>query len=65
MIVCVCTGINDSSLRAMVSGGCDNMRALGACSGLGRQCGKCVPCARGIIKEVIVLKNQQSSPLKD
>lgn len=51
MIVCVCERINDQSVRHLAANGYDTMRLLGNECGLGRQCGRCVPYARSLLKE--------------
>lgn len=56
MIVCVCKNLSESDLRILIRDGFDSVRLLGQKCDLGRQCGRCVPYARGVIREELADK---------
>lgn len=58
MIVCICKNISDKTIRQTASRGSDSMSALREELGLGTCCGKCVGCARQVLRDV---KNQESA----
>jgi len=41
MIVCLCTGTNDRTVRRLVNEGASTVRDIGQQSGAGTQCGSC------------------------
>ncbi|TVP59688.1 MAG: (2Fe-2S)-binding protein [Halomonadaceae bacterium] len=51
MYVCLCEAVTDHQIRALAQEGCTSMRQLGEQTGAGRCCGRCVPMARGILRE--------------
>ncbi|GAB3318057.1 bacterioferritin-associated ferredoxin [Haliea atlantica] len=53
MYVCICKGITDHQIRAAVSQGAENMRAVRQTLGVASQCGKCGSLARDIMREAL------------
>ena len=51
MYICVCKAVSDSQIRQAVDSGARSVRELRDRLGLGSCCGKCVPSARGVIRE--------------
>ncbi|NWG87761.1 MAG: (2Fe-2S)-binding protein [Hydrogenophilaceae bacterium] len=51
MYVCVCQAVTESQVRDAVRDGVHSMRALREHLGIATECGKCAPCAHGILKE--------------
>ena len=41
MIVCLCLGVSDSTLRTLVAAGADSAEALARACGAGTDCGSC------------------------
>ncbi len=51
MYVCLCHGINESTLREAVKNGSRTLRELSFQTGCGTQCGSCVPQVRELLTE--------------
>lgn len=51
MYVCMCFGVTDRQIRKAAKSGCSSMRELGQELSVGRQCGRCAPMAREILRE--------------
>ncbi len=45
MIVCVCKRVSDRKIRELTHEGVCSLEQLQACTGVGTQCGQCVPAA--------------------
>jgi bacterioferritin-associated ferredoxin len=50
MIVCVCAGVSERKLRAVIAGGATTVNAVGRECGAGTGCGACRPLIRGCIR---------------
>lgn len=46
MYVCICKAVKQSQIHEAVANGAYSVRELSERLGVGRECGKCVPCAR-------------------
>jgi len=53
MYVCLCHGINESTLRDAVQKGSRTLRELSFQTGCGTQCGSCVPQVRELLSETL------------
>lgn len=51
MIVCVCNNISDREIRQAVDMGLTTMAELRRDLGVATCCGKCHPCAKGVLNE--------------
>ena len=51
MYVCMCYGVSDWQIRKAAQSGCSSMRELGQALNVGRQCGRCAPMARELLRE--------------
>ncbi len=51
MIVCVCNNVSDKNIRHAVASGATSMSELRADLDIGTCCGKCVSCARSVLRE--------------
>lgn len=51
MYVCMCFGVTDRQIRKAAKSGCSSMRELGKELNVGRQCGRCAPMARELLRE--------------
>ncbi|WP_172962375.1 bacterioferritin-associated ferredoxin [Hydrocarboniclastica marina] len=51
MYVCMCFGVTDRQIRQAARTGCGSMRELGKELNVGRQCGRCAPMARELLRE--------------
>lgn len=51
MIVCVCNNISDREIRQAVDMGLTTMAELRRDLGVATCCGKCHPCAKGVLHE--------------
>jgi bacterioferritin-associated ferredoxin len=53
MIVCICHGINEKTLREAVDAGATTMNDLRAQTGVATCCGKCTDCAQCVLDEAL------------
>lgn len=51
MIVCVCEGVSDRTVRAHIQRGADSVAALGQCCRAGIDCGRCRDMLRTLVAE--------------
>lgn len=51
MYVCICSAVNDTTIRAAVVGGQTNFKALCRELNIVRTCGKCALCARNVFEQ--------------
>ncbi|XKH53379.1 nitrite reductase large subunit NirB [Citricoccus nitrophenolicus] len=49
--ICSCRDVSAGDLRAAVCGGCPDLGALKACTGVGTQCGSCLPAAQKVMEQ--------------
>ena len=49
MILCVCKGVSDKRVRALVDDGCETDRQVGSRCSAGTDCGICVRAIRDLI----------------
>jgi bacterioferritin-associated ferredoxin len=54
MYVCLCNAVTDEQIRAEVKQGACTMRELRDRLGVATCCGRCSPCARAILTEIIM-----------
>jgi bacterioferritin-associated ferredoxin len=52
MIVCLCRGLADHALRALIARGGDTRERLAAACGAGADCGGCSPMLDALLEEV-------------
>jgi bacterioferritin-associated ferredoxin len=52
MIVCLCRGLADHALRALIARGGDTRERLAAACGAGADCGGCSPLLDALLDEV-------------
>lgn len=57
MYVCLCEGINESTIENAVSNGCHTVKAIRDKTGAAKNCCKCVEEIQNIIKKSAVEKN--------
>lgn len=50
MYVCVCNAVTDSQIRQAVEQGARSLRDLREGLGVGTCCGRCAPCASGLLR---------------
>ncbi|MDF1820530.1 MAG: bacterioferritin-associated ferredoxin [Alcanivoracaceae bacterium] len=53
MIVCLCKGVNDHSIRDAVARGCASVSDLRRELGVASQCAKCARCAREVLDDAL------------
>ncbi|MCZ2135607.1 MAG: (2Fe-2S)-binding protein [Burkholderiales bacterium] len=53
MIVCVCHGINERTLRQAVDAGATTMSDLIGATGVSTCCGCCADCARDVLDQAL------------
>lgn len=53
MYVCLCSGVTDRQIRSCVEEGACSMKDLRDCLGVARQCGRCAPYAKSLLREVV------------
>ncbi|NUL48553.1 FAD-dependent oxidoreductase [Cellulosimicrobium funkei] len=49
--ICSCRDVSAGDLRTAVCGGCPDLGALKACTGVGTQCGSCLPAAQKVMEQ--------------
>lgn len=57
MYVCICKAVSDRRIRRAVGEGATTLRELRECTGLGTNCGKCVPQAYALLRDSLAEKN--------
>ena len=50
--VCICNGVTDHDIRAAADAGCRSVTELTMRTGVGANCGSCLPSAEAILDEV-------------
>ena len=50
MIVCLCAGVNDKTIRRIVEEGASSVREVGAQTGAGTHCGSCCCDVRRLLQ---------------
>ncbi|MFM8468016.1 MAG: bacterioferritin-associated ferredoxin [Oxalobacteraceae bacterium] len=51
MIVCICHNVSDKAIRHAIASGAGSLQEVRSQLNLGSCCGKCLPCARTIVRE--------------
>jgi bacterioferritin-associated ferredoxin len=51
MIVCVCHNVSDRAIRAAMTAGAESLSEIRAQLNVGNCCGKCLPCAKTLVRE--------------
>lgn len=51
MYVCVCNAVTDRDIGDAVAGGCCTMKHLHEQLGIGSYCGRCMRCAREVLRD--------------
>jgi len=59
MYICVCKAVSDGRIRKAVGEGVTTLKDLRERTGLGTNCGKCVPQAYGLLRDAL---NARHSP---
>lgn len=57
MYVCICKAVSEGRIRRAVAGGVTTLRELREGTGLGTNCGKCVPQAYALLRDTLAEKN--------
>ena len=52
MYVCICNGVTDRQIREAAESGCASLTELTMRTGVGANCGSCLPAADAILDEV-------------
>ena len=52
MYVCICNGVTDHQIREAAEAGCVSLTELTMRTGVGVNCGSCLPSAEAILDEV-------------
>jgi len=52
MYICICNGVTDHQIREAAEAGCVSVTELTMRTGLGANCGSCLPAADAILDEV-------------
>ena len=52
MYVCICNGVTDHQIREAAEAGCVSLTELTMRTGVGANCGSCLPSAEAILDEV-------------
>lgn len=53
MYICLCHGVNESTIREAVRNGAHTIRELGFQTGCGTQCGSCVSQVQALLGETL------------
>jgi len=61
VIVCICNCVSEREIEACVAEGASSLKDLRDQLGVGRDCGKCVSCARQVLRDA-KLEQSQGSP---
>lgn len=59
MYICICKAVSDRRIRRSVTEGATTLRELRERTGLGTNCGKCVPQAYTLLRDTLA---EQTSP---
>jgi len=51
MIVCICHNVSDKAIRQSITAGAESLNEVRAQLKVGNCCGKCLPCAKTIVRE--------------
>ncbi len=51
MIVCICHNVSDKAIRKAIASGAESLHQVRSQLNLGSCCGKCLPCAKTIVRE--------------
>ncbi len=51
MIVCICHNVSDKAIRQAIALGAESLQEVRSQLNVGSCCGKCLPCAKTIIRE--------------
>jgi bacterioferritin-associated ferredoxin len=57
MYVCLCSGVTDGQIRSRVAEGPCSMKDLRDCLGVAKQCGRCAPYAKSLLREAVATSN--------
>lgn len=57
MYVCICKVVSDGRIRGAVDEGATTLRELRERTGLGTNCGKCVPQAYALLRDALAEKS--------
>ena len=60
MYVCICNGVTDHQIREAAEAGCVSLTELTMRTGVGANCGSCLPSAEAILYEV---RSRRERPL--
>ena len=64
MIVCICHNVSDKTIRQAVASGAESLQDVRAQLSVGSCCGKCLPCAKTIVRECLEDAGTQFSQLR-
>ena len=51
MIVCICHNVSDKAIRQAIASGAESLHEVRSQLNVGSCCGKCLPCAKTIVRE--------------
>jgi bacterioferritin-associated ferredoxin len=51
MIVCICHNVSDKAIRQAIASGAESLHQIRSQLNIGSCCGKCLPCAKTIVRE--------------
>ena len=60
MYVCICNGVTDHQIREAAEAGCTSLTELTMRTGVGANCGSCLPSAEILLDEI---RNRRELPL--
>lgn len=52
MYICICNGVTDHQIREAAEAGCTSLAELTMRTGVGANCGSCLPSADALLEEV-------------
>ena len=64
MIVCICHNVSDKAIRSAVADGAGTLQAVRAQLNVGSCCGKCLPCAKTLVRACVEDAQLQSTELR-
>ena len=53
MIVCICHNVSDKAIRQAIADGAESLHEVRSQLNVGSCCGKCLPCAKTIVRETL------------